>query len=157
MADEETEVADEESGGSKKKFIIIGGVVVLAAVGYFMFGGSSAPEEEMAAEVDMEPVEGEVIDIGNMTIVLADDGDTLRYARIGLAVVMSEMGDSGVVGTRVSLIQDAAITVISEMTTDELRGAAGARAAREALTQRVLEIFPDGDVVRVVLTEMILQ
>ena len=55
------------------------------------------------------------------------------------------------------MIQDAAITVISEMTTADLRGADGAAAAREALTERILEIFPDGDVVRVVLTEMILQ
>ena len=88
MADEETEVAEEAKGGSKKKFIIIGAVVVLAAGGYFMFG-KSAPEEEMAAEMEEpEVVEGEVIDIGNMTIVLADEGDNLRYARVGLAVVM---------------------------------------------------------------------
>ena len=134
MADEETEVA-EEKGGSKKKFIIIGAVVVFGAVGYFMFGGGGAPpEEEMAAEEEMEPVEGEVIEIGKMTIVLADEGESLRYARIGLAVVMSELGDSGVVGTKVSLIQDAAITVISELTSDDLRGAQGATMAREMLT-----------------------
>ena len=157
MADEE-EVA-EEQGGSKKKFIIIGAVVAVAAVGYFMFGGGGGevPEEDMVAEEDMEPVEGEVIEIGKMTIVLADEGESLRYARVGLAVVMSELGDSGVVGTKVSLIQDAAITVMSEMTSAELRGAEGATLARERLTEEVLKIFPDGDVVRVVLTEMILQ
>ncbi len=157
MADEETTESAEDKGGSKKKFMIIGAVVVVAAVGYFMFGGSSAPEEEMAEEEMTEVVEGEVIEIGKMTIVLADEGESLRYARIGLAVVMSELGDSGVVGTKVSLIQDAAITVISEFTSDDLRGADGANLARAKLTEEVLKIFPDGDVVRVVLTEMILQ
>ena len=156
MPDEEAE-ATEKSGGSKKKLIIIiAGVVVLAGGGYFMFGGKSSEDEAVAAE-EIEVVEGEAIEIGKLTIVLADEGETLRYARIGLAVVLSELGDSGYVGARVSLIQDAAISVISEMTSDDLRGAGGAQDARDALTQRVLEIFPDGDVVRVVLTEMVLQ
>ena len=155
MADE-AEAQEEAKGGSKKKFMIIGAVVVVGAVGYFMFGGGGAPEDEAAME-EPEIVEGEVIDIGKMTIVLADEGEQLRYARIGLGVVMSDVGDSGVVGTKVSLIQDAAISVISEMTSAELRGADGAETARTRLTERVVALFPDGDVVRIVLTEMVLQ
>lgn len=153
MAEEE-----EEKGGSKKKlFMIVGGVVALAAGGFFFMGGGG---DEVVAEEMVEPeiVEGEVLDVGTMTIVLADeDPDKLRYVRVGLALVLDATADSSLVAGKVSLVQDAAITVISDMTAAELRGAVGAADARQRLTIAAQEIYPDGEVVRVVLTEMILQ
>jgi flagellar basal body-associated protein FliL len=156
MAEEEEEVV-EKGGGKKKLFIIIGGVLALAAGAFFFLGGG----DDAAAEEPVEPevVEGEVLEVGSLTIVLADQSDdgSLRYVRVGLALVLDELADSSTVAGKVSLMQDAAISVLSEMTTGDLRGASGADDARSRLTAAAQEIYPDGEVVRVVLTEMLLQ
>ena len=158
MAEEE----EEAKGGGKKKLlmIVLPAVLVLAGGGYFMMGGSddaeAAEAEAEAAAADEEVVEGEVIEVGKMTVNLADE-EELRYARVGIAVVLSETADSAVVGTKIPLVQDAAITVIAGMSSDDLRTPSGIEALRSTLTARAVEMFPDGDVVRVVLTEMIIQ
>lgn len=156
MAEEEEVV--EKSGGKKKLFIIIGAVVALAAGGFFFMSGGG---DEDAAQEPVEPVavEGEVLDVGSLTIVLADrpaDG-SLRYARVGLALVLDELADSSMVAGKVSLVQDAAIGVISDMTSEELRGGVGAEEAKARLTEAAQLIYPDGEVIRVILTEMLLQ
>jgi flagellar FliL protein len=157
MAEEE-----EAKGGGKKKLlmIVLPAVLVLAGGGYFMMGGSgdaeAAEAEAAAAAAAEEVVEGEVIEVGKMTVNLADE-DELRYARVGIAVVLSATADSAVVGTKIPLVQDSAITVIAGMTSGELRSPAGIETLRSMLTADAQEIFPDGDVVRVVLTEMIIQ
>ncbi len=155
MADE----TEEKKGGKKKLIMIAVPVLLLAGAGaFFLMGGSddAAAEEE---PVVAEPVEGEVIDIGKMTVSLAELGPQgeQRYARVGLAVVLSTTADSATVGTRISLVQDAALTVISGMSPDELRTPEGMDKLRTAMTEKVLEIYPDGDVLRVVLTELIVQ
>lgn len=161
MADEE----EEKKGGKKKLImIVVPAVLVLAGGGYFMMGGGGDPEAEAAAaaaaeaEAAANPVEGEVIEIGKMTVsLMTEPEEPLRYARVGLAVVLSETADSAFVGGRVPLLQDSALTVISGMSADDLRTPTGMNEVRDLLTAQALEIFPDGDVIRVVLTELIVQ
>lgn len=154
------EETEEKQGGKKKLVLIVVPVVLLVAgAGFFLMGGSDDATAEEAEPAATEVAEGEVIDIGKMTVSLSGLGESgqLRYARVGLAVVLSETADSALVGTRISLIQDAAISVIAEMSADELRTGDGMNALRQELTTEAHEIYPDGDVVRVVLTELIVQ
>ena len=143
---------EEKKKGGKKKLILV--VVLLAALGggyFFMFGGSSAPEEP----VSTEPVEGAVIDGATMTVGLTGEGNSL--ARVSFAVVLSEGADSAVVGNKIQILQDAALTTISQYTAPDLRSVEGLDRLRAELTERALEIYPDGEVIRVVLTEVIVQ
>lgn len=155
MAEEE----EVQEGGKKKLIFIIVGVVVLAGVGGFLFlgGGGDAEAAEMIEEPEI--LEGEVLDVGALTIVLADNNEdgSLRYARVGLALVLNAEADSSAIAGKVSLMQDAAISVFSDMTTEELLGADGAAEARQRLTNAAQEIYDEGEVIRVVLTEMLLQ
>ncbi len=154
-------MADSEKKSGKKggKGKLLGGVGALAVVGVvlyvFVLGGGGG--EEAAAETTTTvAVEGAVIEAGELTVNLADPGET-RYARVGLAVVLAFGADSGVVGERIALLQDAALSELNGFTSDELLAPTGADELRGALTDRALEIWPDGEVLRVVLTELIVQ
>jgi len=89
-----------------------------------------------------------------MTVGLVDDG---ALARVGFALVLAEGADSAAVGNRIQLLQDAALTTISQFTSAELRSTEGLDRLRGELTTRAHEIWVDGEVVRVVLTEVIVQ
>jgi flagellar basal body-associated protein FliL len=150
----EAPAAPPEEGkkkGGKKKFIFIALFLVLGAGGYMFMSGGSAPEEP----VSEEPVEGAVIDGATMTVGLA--GETPSLARVSFAVVLSEGADSAAVGNRIQILQDAALTTISGYTAAELRTVEGLDRLRADLTARALEVYPDGEVLRVVLTEVIVQ
>ena len=90
-----------------------------------------------------------------MTVGLAGDDGAL--ARISFAMVLSEGADSAVVGNRVQLLQDAALTSMSQFTAEELSTVEGLDRLRAELTAKALEVYPDGEVIRVVLTEIIVQ
>lgn len=146
---------EEKKGGAKKIIIMI--VALLAVAGgvyFFMFAGAGAPEPEPEAT---EPVEGVVIDGATMTVALQGDGDTINFVRISFAVVLAEGADSTIVGNRIQILQDGALTVIAGYTASELRTVEGLDRLRADLSAKALEVYPDGEVMRVVLTEVIVQ
>lgn len=147
----------EKSGGKGKLIGIIGGVVVLVGAGLFFFLGGSSDADENAPPPDEEAavVEGAVIEGDTMTFNLADD-DT-RYARVTFAVVLPEGGDSATVGERMPLLKDAALRIMSGYTSADLLATRGLDDLREDLTQAAAEVYRDGEVLRVVLTEVLVQ
>ena len=147
----------EKSGGKGKLIGIVGGVVVFAAAGYFFFMGGSGDAEENAppAEEEVAVVEGPVIEGDTMTFNLA--GDDTRYARVTFAVVLPEGGDSATVGERMPLLKDAALQIMSEYTADDLLGTRGLDNLREDLTEASTLVYTQGEVLRVVLTEVLVQ
>jgi flagellar FliL protein len=142
--------AEDKAGGKKKLILVAVALVVLGGGYFFMFGGSPPPEPEPT-----EPVEGVVIDGATMTVGLAGGDGAL--ARVSFAIVLSEGADSALVGNRIQLLQDAAITAISQYTAADLGSVEGLDRLRADLTARALEIYTDGEVIRVVLTEIIVQ
>jgi flagellar basal body-associated protein FliL len=149
-------VPDEAEKGGKGKLIgMIGGVVVLLGAGYFLFLGGGGGDAEAGATTTTVPVEGAVIESDQMTVTLADD--PVRYARITFAVVLPEGGDSTIVGERMPLLKDAALDVVSGLTAAELIGPEGLDELREQLTSKALEVYDEGQVLRVVLTEVLVQ
>lgn len=152
------------AGGGRVNTILLVVVVLFAgAAAYGLFlkptPAPAAAEDAAAAEptpeASPEPVEGEVIDVATMTINLA--GEDLRYARLGFAVVLESMADPAGVAGRFPLLKDAAITEVSTFTPDELRTSDGVARLRSTLSEEAVELFPDGEVLRVVLTELIVQ
>lgn len=144
----------KKKGGKKKIFMLVGLVAVLGGVYFFMFAGSGGAE---AAPEDTTPVEGAVIDGATMTVALDDEAGTPHFARVAFAVVLAEGADSAAVGNRIQILQDAALTTIAGFTVEDLRTVEGLDRLRAALSADAHVVWPDGEVIRVVLTEVIVQ
>ena len=145
----------KEKGGKGKLIGIIGGVVVLLGAVYFLFLGGGGGEEEAGVTTTTVPVEGPVIEVDEMTITLSDD--PVRYARLKFAVVLPEGGDTAAVGDRVPVLKDAVLYVVSGYAAAELVGPDALTRLRDDLTASALEVFNEGEVLRVVLTEVLVQ
>lgn len=156
MAEELEVVADEQPKKGKGKLIgIIGGVVVLLGAVYFLFLGGGGGDAEAGVTTTTIPVEGPVIESDQMTVTLADD--PVRYARITFAIVLPEGGDTALVGDKMPLLKDGVLDVVAGLTAADLVGSAGLDTLRQDLTAKALEVYADGEVLRVVLTEVLVQ
>lgn len=151
----EEAVAEEAKKGKGKLIGIVGGVVVLLGVVYFMFLGGGGGETEAGVTTTTVPAEGAVIESDQMTITLADD--PVRYARLTFAVVLPEGGDSAAVGERMPLLKDGVLDVVAGMTAADFVGSDALGLLREDLTAKALEVYAEGEVLRVVLTEVLVQ
>ena len=149
------DVTEQAPKKSRRKLVIIAVlVVVLAGGGFaamtFLGGGEEEPEwtEQQATP------EGAVLDVATLTSTLSGDAS---LARVGLAVVAAEGAAEDQVVARFPLIKDAAVTELARTAPDELRTADGADQLRRRLTKRTRKIYPDGEVLRVLLTELVVQ
>lgn len=152
----ENETVEDKKGG-KGKLIVIALVVVLVGGGAGFFFMKPAPAD---AEVEAEPepavgVEGEIVEVGTMTVNLADE-EVARYARVGLALLIPPESDGVAVAGKVSLIRDAALTIIMSYSSDDLLTEKGLEDLRERLTEKAFELYGDA-VVSVLLTELTVQ
>lgn len=160
MADEETEEEAAAASAAKKKKMIIGAVLAAGAVYKFVLsGGGEVPPDALASVDEMveeDVAEGDIIPIPEMTLNLADKGE-LRFARIGLAVVLLEGEDPVVASTKMPLVQDVVVDVVGDMTFAELRAPGAKEALKETVSQLSREAF-DGEVVsRVLFTSFVMQ
>lgn len=145
----------EEPKKGKKKLIIIGAVVIALAAGggFFFLGGDKA--EASVVEEPAEPVEGPVIEGDQMTVNLADEES--RYARLTFAVVLAAEADSGAVGERMPLLKDAILDAVAGYKAADLRAPGALDDLRAAFTERAQDVYADGSVLRVVITELLVQ
>lgn len=156
--DAETTDTQAKKGKGKLLGIIGAVVVVLAAAGFYfvgMGGGDEVAAEDPEATEAMEPVEGAIVESEDMTVNLADGSP--RYARIRFAVVLHEGSDQAAVGERFPLLKDRILDVMSGFTADELLADGGLDDVRAQLTAASEHVWPDGDVLRVLVTELLVQ
>jgi len=155
LADDVT--ASETPKKSKKKLIvlIVVPVVLLAgAAGFFLFGRGGGDATAVTTTTVAEV--GEVIEGDTITVNLADSGKP-RYARVTFAVVLPQGTDSGVVGMKIPLLKDRAVSIISTYTADTLLASGGLDDLRSRLSAAARDIWSDGSVMEVVLTEVLVQ
>lgn len=160
MADEPIAVIggeeEPEKGGGKGKLIgIVVGVVVLLGAAYFLFFSGGGGDVEADATETTIPPDGPVIEMDEMTVTLA--GDPVHYAKIKFAVVLPENGDTTVIGDRVPILKDAVLGKISGLTIDDLMGPEALDNLRDEITDAALSVFPDGEVLRALVTEVLVQ
>ena len=162
MAKKKKKSEEDDEGSGKKldiKKIAIGAVIAVVVYTQVLAGGGSAEPVEAGPTTLPEPVEGIVIDAGQVRVSLADEDP--HFALVSMAVVMEESADQVMVENRLPILLDAAVDEVSSFTTTELKGDRGPELLRTALTERADEIFNAEDeqvsVVRVVLTELIVQ
>jgi flagellar basal body-associated protein FliL len=72
-------------------------------------------------------------------------------------LVLPEGGDSAVVGERVPVLKDAVLQVMSGYAAADLMGPGALTILRDELTEKALEVYDEGLVLRVVLTEVLVQ
>ena len=144
--------AASSEGGRSKLLLLVGVLAVLgvAAGGFLFLGGEGAAAEEPTA-----PVEGPVVEVASMTLNLA--GPATSYAKLAFAAVLVEGADEAAVSARFPLLKDAAITEVGTIDAATLRTPAGVEELRDRLTERAADVYPDGEVLRIVLTELVVQ
>jgi flagellar FliL protein len=141
-----------EGGGAKKIILMVLPAVVVGAGMFFFLGGKSDASAETTTTTVVE--EGDVIDVDTLTVnIVGEDG---RYARVGFAMVLSSTAVGEDVAKKLPLVRDAAIDVLTGYNATELQSKDGQERLRQELSDRASELY-DGDVLRVVLTELIVQ
>ena len=76
---------------------------------------------------------------------------------MSFALVLAEGADTAVVGNKIQLVQDGALSAIAAFSADVLKTPEGLDLLRGELTAVAHDIYPDGEVMRIVLTEVIVQ
>ncbi|MEX0835330.1 MAG: flagellar basal body-associated FliL family protein [Nitriliruptor sp.] len=138
----------------RRKLLFIGIVVAVLLAGaasYVLVLGPDAAADEAVPVVE----EGAVIEVGTLTTNLA--GTPAQYARVGVALVLSADADQSEVTARFPLVKDAAIAEIGRHAAASLQGEEGLEPLRRGLTERIQAVYPDGEVVRIALTELLVQ
>lgn len=139
-------------GGRSRLVLVVLAVLALAAVAAKLFLLPGAAPEAGPAPA---PEEGEVVTIGQMTTSLAGGGT--HYARVELAAVANAEADAAGLEERFPLMRDQALTVLMGFTAEQLRTVEGADALRAALTERAQAVWEDDQVLRIVLTDLLVQ
>jgi flagellar basal body-associated protein FliL len=152
MAEEATTRGEAPRRGRKRLVLALGALPLLAVVGVVSFVLLRPAEAEGAPPPP--PPEGEIIEVAQMTANLAQSG---RYARVTFAVVLREGADASAVEASFPLLKDAALTTLSGLSADDLRGPEGVGELRSELTDAARRLHPEGEVSRVVLTDLVIQ
>lgn len=155
MAEPTDEEAEAAAKAAKKKKLI--GLLVVGALLYqFVLKGSPPPEEEAMAEVEVVIEEGEIAPLEELVVNLADT-DELHYLRVGVAAVLNVEFALADVEPQLAKVSDVVIDTVSTKTFVELRQEGATLALKEEISTAVQEVFPEGEVVRVIFTSFVMQ
>ena len=154
MAEQPTAEPAAPPRRGRLRLIIVVAVVLLAGGGAFMVLGGGGGDDAAAAE-PTAPAEGIVTEVAVLTTSVP--GAASAYVRVGFAAVLAEGVTEEAVADRYPLLKDAALQAISRSSEPELRSPEGQDALRGALTAAAAEVYPDGEVLRIVLTELLVQ
>ena len=155
VAAQAPQVAEASPRTRKKLVMMLAALLVVGGIGGFLALKVLSAPASGAPVVEAPPVEGEVIDVAEMTASLS--GKEPHLARVGFAVVLTEGADAAAVSARFALLKDAAVSELAASDADELITPAGVDDLRGRLSDRAAAIYPDGEVIRVVLTELVVQ
>lgn len=160
MAASSATVPVPEAKAGMNKLTIVAVVIAVAALAFTFLKPASAPAEGAAAvAAEAAPKPGPVVDVGQMTVNLAD---AARFARVSFALVLTEgtvvgAGGENGVEARFPLVKEAVLFEFSKVTAEQLRGPGGLDAIAATLSERVRGLYEGGEVMRVVLTELLVQ
>ncbi len=148
---------EEAAAAAKKKKMMIGGGLV-AAVAIYMFVLKPAPAEEVPdalAMAEVVLVEGEIIELPDLVINIADDN--VSFARVGVALVLEEGTAAADFELETAIAKDAILDDLSGRTAEQLQTPEGKRVIKEELSVTIREAYGDAKVVRVLFTVFVMQ
>ena len=166
--DKKDEGEEDEPGSGKKKIImILGAVALLGGVYKFVLAkpaepASSLTPEELAAMMTpdqkaalLEPPEGEIVQMDEMILNLAGPDET--YLKIRLALVLDTQTLAEEFEAELPIAQDVAVLYLSSLEPDELRTLEGKEHVKEGLTEKIKEEYKGEKVMKVLITELVMQ
>lgn len=159
---------EEEAGGGKKKIImIVGAVLLLGGVYKFVLAkpaepASSLTPEELAAMMTpdqkaalLEPPEGEIVPMDEMILNLS--GPDKVYLKIQLALVLDTETLAEEFKLELPIAQDVAVLYLSSLEPEELQTLEGKEHVKEVLTEKIKEEYKGEKVMKVLITELVMQ
>ena len=153
------DIAAAQEGEAKKKGKgkLIGIVIAAMLIGgvgakFTVLSSGKAGTPKPTPTPTPEP--GEVIDLGDLTINLAEPS---RYALVGLAVELGKTADPAKITTQMPLLKDAGVRKLNGLSAATLISSAGQDQVRAELTDQAQQIFGKDKIVRVLLTEVVVQ
>lgn len=159
MAETATAAPEAPETGSKKKlFLIIGIVVALlgGAAAWFLVlapGGEEATIDDDAPLFAAEP--GEVVQVAEATVSLG--GDPPRFAMITYSAVLSVDATADMVSADLARMRSQAQVAFRGKDADALHTEAGFLALQDELTAVAHQVWPDGEVVEVLIESLLVQ
>jgi flagellar basal body-associated protein FliL len=156
-----TKTADDAPGkgqGGKNKKLLLGLAAVAALGGAYKFVLAPKPPAEAEAgdvAAEVAPVEGEILELPELVINLADP--ETRYARIGLALVLEEGVLAEEFELEAAIAKDVALGYLSSFTYAQLRDPAVKQQAKDELSHQIRAAYGDEKVVRVLWTVLVMQ
>lgn len=165
MADEELqdqEVQPKKSG--KLKWIILAVLlVVLAGGGYFAYtkffaapADETAEAEATAEEQMMEPAEGTLVPLPLFLVNLADPLGR-RYLKLGIEVEVRDDKVTEALNKNEAKIKDTMLLLLSSKTFDDLSTLKAKVELKQEIVRRLNQILGNGSILRVYITEMVIQ
>ena len=151
IAAQEGEV--KKKGKGKLIAIVIAAMLVGGVGAKFTVLSSGKPGKPKPTPTPT-PTPGQVIDLGDLTINLAEPS---RYALVGLAVELGKTADPATITTQMPLLKDAGVRKLNGMPAATLLSQAGQDQVRAELTDQAQQIFGKDKIVRVLLTEVLVQ
>ena len=160
MADE---ISGEGKKGGKLKWIIIGVVLIalLGAGGYFGYTMFLAPKDDAAAPDEapaeaLETLEGTLVPLPVFLVNLADPLGR-RYLKLGMEVEVRDPEVQANLTKYEARIKDSLLLYLSSQTYDSLSTMDAKLQLKQEVADRLTQILGKGSVLRVYITEMVIQ
>ena len=156
MAEAATAAPEAAEGGGRKKLVIIGVVVAMAAAAAAYLLLAPGGDEEAAPEAPMFATEpGETVQVAEATVSLG--GDPPRFAMITYSAVLSVDATADMVAPDLPRMRSAAQVAFRGEDADALHTEAGFLALQDELTAVAHDLWPDGEVVEVLIESLLVQ
>lgn len=164
MADEEL-VQEKKKGGKLKWIIIVVVLILLGVGGWFGYKMFLAPPAEDAAKTEAsadgakapaEAVEGQLVPLPEFLVNLADPLGR-RYLKLGLEVEVRDAEASAALTKDQAKIKDTLLMLLSSKTYDQLSTMEDKMALKQEIVDRLNQIVGKGAILRVYITDMVIQ
>lgn len=166
MADEDVLPDEGKKGGMLKWIIILVVLILLGVGGYFgytmFFAGDDAATEEMAEgeggdqQADMETLDGQLVPLPVFLVNLSDPLGR-RYLKLGLEVEVRDPEAMAALTMKEAKIKDSLLLLLSSKTYDGLSTMKAKLELKQEIVDRLNQILGSGTVLRVYITEMVIQ
>nr|WP_321260697.1 flagellar basal body-associated protein FliL [uncultured Pseudodesulfovibrio sp.] len=164
MADEElTQEEGKKKGGMLKWIIILVVLIALGVGGYFgytMFFAApddeATSEETTDAQAPLEDLEGQLVPLPVFLVNLADPLGR-RYLKLGVEVEVRDADAQAALAKYEAKVKDTLLLLLSSKTYDGLSTMKAKVELKQEIADRLNQILGNGSVLRVYITEMVIQ
>jgi flagellar FliL protein len=120
-------------------------------------GASAAGEGVTEIVEEEEKVEGVLVSLEEIIASLRGEGSAKSYVRTTISVEVKEPEMAKVIEERLAQLRDVVIMTVSQHTAAELTTPEGTRALRVELTERLGEDLPEGALLNIYFSDLMVQ